>query len=88
MLQSQRAQPSLEVRADGLHVLDQAVIHQLLEEERRGPRGEQVAAIGAAVIAGRNRACDAFRDQRRAHGHARAQRLADRDQIRLPAECL
>ena len=81
-------QPSLEVRADGFHVLDQTVIHQLLEEECRGPCGEQVAAMRAAVIAGRNRACHAFGDQRRAHGHARAQRLADRNQIRLPAECL
>ena len=60
MLQRERAQPALEMRADGLHVIEQAVVHQLLEEERRRASRQQVAAVRAAVIARRDRLRDAL----------------------------
>ena len=39
-----------------LAMLDQAVIHELLEEERRGSCRQQISAVRAAVIARRDRA--------------------------------
>ena len=87
-LQRERAQLALEVGADGSHVIQQAAFHQLLEEERRRARGEQVAAVGGAVIAGRNRLRHALGHERRADRHTRAERLADRHEVGLPAERL
>ena len=87
MLQRERAQSPLEVGAGGLHVVDEAA-HQLIEDERRGARPEQVAAVGAAMIAGDTACGDAFRHERRADRHTAAERLADGDQVRPQAERL
>ena len=38
-----------------VHVIEQALVHQLFEEKDGRAAGEQVAAVGAAVIAGRDR---------------------------------
>ena len=84
------APPSPEARAPGARPLRRrapsARSRQLLEEHQRGAAGQQVAAVGAAVIAGRRRRRDAVGEHRRADRHAGPERLADRHQIRLQAE--
>ena len=65
---------------------DQAAADQFVQEAKRRAAGQQVAAVGAAVIAERNRVGDVLADERRADRHAAAERLADRDQMRLQAE--
>ena len=64
----------------------QPAADQLVEEAQRRAAGEQVAAVGAAVIAERDRVRDLLADERRADRHAAAERLAERDQVRLQAE--
>ena len=59
---------------------------QLVEEHQRGAARQQVAAVGAAVIARLRRRGDALGEHRRANRHAGAERLAERHQVRLQAE--
>src|SRR5687767_4733412 len=87
MLQGKRAQPPLEVRAGGPDVIDQAP-HQLIEDKRCRARAQQVATVGAAVIAGRYRLRDALRNERRTNRNAAAKRLPDRHQVGMKPECL
>ena len=73
--------------ADALDVLaDSRRRPDLVEDAERRAAGEQVAAVGAAVIAERDGVGDLLADQRRADRHAAAERLADGDQMRLEAE--
>ena len=88
VLQRERAQLPLEVRADRPHMIHDAVIGQLFEDERGRARREQVAAVRAAVIAGGNRLRHALGHERGAHRDPGAERLADRDQIRRPPKRL
>ena len=55
-----RAQPPLEVPADAADVREQPAADQLVEDAQRRAAGEQIAAVGAAVIAVRNRVRDFF----------------------------
>ena len=77
----QGAQPRFEVGPGLRHLRQQSVILQLLEDEERRPRRQQVAAVGRAVIAGQHLRRHGLRDERGAHRHPRAERLADRDQV-------
>ena len=61
-------------------------LDQLVDEHQRRAAGEQVAAVGAAVIAGLHRRRDLSRHQRRANRNAGAERLAERHQVRLQAK--
>ena len=70
------------------HAPEQAAVCQLLEEHERGAARQQIAAVRCAVIAQRDGGGDAGADERRADGHAAAERLADRHQVGLEAECL
>ncbi len=70
------AQPALEVRADRLDVLEQAAVHQLLEEERRG----------AARPAGCRRRC--CRDRRPRSSRRRVRRPARRRSARREPSAL
>ena len=72
--------------ADASDVREQPAADELVEHAERGAAGEQVAAVGGAVIAERNRVGDLLADERRADRHAAAERLADRHQVRLQAE--
>jgi hypothetical protein len=83
MLQRERPQPPLEERTDRLHVIENSVIHQLLEEKQRGPAGEQVAAVRRAVVPGRDRARDTVRHEHRTDRDAAPERFADADEIGL-----
>src|SRR5581483_11172836 len=81
-------QPRLEVPADAVHLREQPAIGELVEETERRAAGEQVAAIGTAVIAERDLRGDLLADQRRADRHAGAERLAEGDKLRLQPEYL
>ena len=86
----ERAQPALEVRADR-RARDRAGRGRSAARGRtRAARhGEQVAAVGAAVIAGRDRLRRRVRETSAAPtGTPRAERLADRDQVGRQAERL
>ena len=61
-------------------------VEQLVHEIQPGAAGQQVAAIGAAVVARRHRLADRLAQQRGSNGNAAAKRLADRDQIGIEAE--
>ncbi len=82
------AQPALEVRADRGDVRDEVAIDELLEKHQRGAAREQVAAVGAAVIAERRRLRHPLAEERGGDRHARAERLADGHQVRLEPERL
>ena len=59
---------------------------QLVEKHLRRPAREQVAAVGAAVIAERRGVGHALREQRRAHRHAAAERLSGANHVRLQTQ--
>ncbi len=50
MAKSECAQTPVEMCADGIDVVEQAVIHELLEHERRRARRQWIATVRAAVI--------------------------------------
>ena len=77
VLESERSKTPFQVIADRAHVIEQAALHQFFEEERRGASREQVATVGGAVVAGRDRLRNFLRDQSGADRYARAQRLSD-----------
>ena len=77
MLERERPEPPFEMHPCGFHVIDETVIHQLAENERGCSCTEQISAVGAAMIAGRNRLGHTFGDKRRANRYSSAERLAD-----------
>ncbi len=79
-------QPALEMRADRGHVRDEVAVDQLFEKHQRGAAREQVAAIGAAVIAERRRFRNPLAEERGGDRNAGAERLADRHQVGLQTE--
>ena len=83
-----RPQPALEVRADRGDVRDEVAIDQLLEEHERRAAGQQIAAVGAAVVAEGGGPGHALAEERGGDRHAGAERLADRHQVRLEPERL
>ena len=76
----------LEICAGAGDVTDHVAVDQLLEEHQRRAAGEQVAAVGAAVVAERCRRGDSLTELRRPDRHAGAERLAERHQVRLQAK--
>ena len=64
----QRVQLPLEVRARGRNVRRQRI--ELLEYVNGGAGGEQVAAVGRAVVAGEDLRGHMFGNQRGANRHA------------------
>src|SRR6185436_6851797 len=88
MLLLESLQARLEHHADALDVVHHAALDELREKRQRRAAREQVAAVRAAVVAVRNRLRDLFADERRANRDAGAERLAERDDVRLEAERL
>ena len=76
------------IGADRPHVLHEAACRQRLEKHQRRAARQQVAAVRAAVIAGRDGGRDPLAEQRRADRHAGAEGLADGDQVGRQAEAL
>ena len=84
-----RLQAALEMRADGRDVRQQVALEQLIHEIQPGAAGQQVAAVGAAVIAGRHRLRRSTRAAARRQSGCRRQApcrsRSDRDPGRGPS---
>src|SRR5436309_11439799 len=80
------AQPLFDVATDPPDVREQAPPDQFLEHAERGAAREQIPAVGAAVIAERDRPRDLFADERRADRYTASECFANRYELRLQAD--
>src|SRR5580704_9055213 len=80
------AQPVFKEPADAADVVEHPALGQFTEETEGRAAGQEIPAVGAAVIAVRNGCRDLVADERGADGHAAAKRLPDRDELRLQSQ--
>src|SRR5205814_7488367 len=85
MTRGDGAQPLLEVTPDAADLREQSG-GELVQHTQRGAAGEEIAAVGRAVIAERNGPGHRLRYQRRADRESAAQCFANRNEMRFQTE--
>src|SRR5437867_3440904 len=86
MLCSHGPQSLFEIASYATDVRNQTAADELIEEVQRGAAGQQIAAVGATVVAERDLCGHFLTDERGADRHAGSERLADGDKMRPHTE--
>ncbi len=82
----QRAESRLQMLADARDMGEQATLDELINKVESCAARQQVAAVGAAVIAKRNSPGNVLVDECRTDRHTRTEGFTDGHQLRLEAE--